>query len=136
MTTCQCPACQAQFQAAEDRPGGSRLCPDCRIQVRVPDLSLGPSSAEAGMITCECSRCRLKFQAAQWRMGSIQPCPDCNYPVQVGDTPRRSITTTVWITMAIISLGLVALGYAVLGKNANSAFGTVHVETGATLTGS
>ena len=38
MPTCQCPACQAQFQAAADR-GAFTACPECLFKVRVPELS-------------------------------------------------------------------------------------------------
>src|SRR5204863_4150455 len=35
MATCQCPACQTQFQAADDR-GAFTACPECKHRVQVP----------------------------------------------------------------------------------------------------
>src|SRR5262249_20230008 len=83
MPTCQCPSCQAQFQAAVDR-GTFTACPECQFKVRVPELKEESSAAPvSGMITCECSKCRLKFQVPAEKAGRMQRCPECNQPVCV-----------------------------------------------------
>jgi hypothetical protein len=89
MPTCQCPACQAQFQAAADR-GAFTACPECQFKVRVPELRQEPSGAPVpGMLTHECSNCRLKFQVPKDKASATQRCPECNETVAIGGKARR-----------------------------------------------
>jgi uncharacterized paraquat-inducible protein A len=132
MPTCQCPACQAQFQAAADR-GALTACPKCQFKVRVPELSQEPSAAPMpGMVTCECNNCRLKFQVPETKTGTTQRCPECNALVEVVAQPRRAMRTWVLVAIVVLMILLIMMTQiSILGPNANSAFGTVGASIGA-----
>ena len=133
MPNCQCPACQARFQAASDG-GACASCPECRFQVRVPELAGGSAAVPVkGMITCECGRCLLKFQVAEERAGTTQRCPECDQPISVAWIPKNragrnwTACSVWWVILAIVLTIAIADMAAVmrLKANANSAFGTI-----------
>src|SRR5262249_14697521 len=126
----QCPKCQAQFQASDDL-GGIRTCPDCRFQIRVPELRQEQSAIPLPpMITCECGKCGLKFQVVEERAGTTCPCAECNQPVDVSAALKRSNrfgTVTTWMIVAAIVAIFVLSQISIVGSNPNTTFGTVGV---------
>jgi hypothetical protein len=136
MHICKCPACQAQFQAPEDRVSAVLTCPDCRFLINIPNLKqVGPAAAAPDLITCECPACRIKFQVSRSLMGTDRECPECKYPVYVPAIKRRSgdwWLAVIAITMIVAYVLFCSI--STIGSNANSAFGTVYASIGATVT--
>jgi uncharacterized paraquat-inducible protein A len=131
MPICQCPACQARFQAAADR-GAFTACPECQFKLTVPELAEHSPVAVPGMITCECNNCRLKFQVPETKTGTTQRCPECNALVEVVAQPRRAMRTWVLVAIMVLMILLIMMTQiSILGPNANSAFGTVGASIGA-----
>src|SRR5947207_3033065 len=104
MNICKCPACQAQFQAPDDRLAGHALCPECHIQVRVPNIKQEQSPTTASdMLTCQCGACGMKFQVSESCEGSVRQCPDCSQPVHIVERKQRSVGFWL-IVVAIVML--------------------------------
>jgi hypothetical protein len=92
------------------------------------------------MIPYACPQCREPLQASEDRAGMTHPCPNCQFLVQV-PSPRTSNFTVAIIVIAVVA-GLAVLScpfimlvgsltaIQVLGRNANSAFGTVGASIG------
>ena len=126
MTIRTCPACQARYRAPDGVLAGYSLCPDCRFQARLRTLKRqGFSLAAPDMIACECPICRLKFQVPGALVGTERCCPDCSHPVRVLFPNKGSVG--LWVTiLAVLVLGVIAFAISsILGKNSNTAFGTV-----------
>jgi hypothetical protein len=101
------------------------------------------------MINYACPKCSEPLQAAEERLGTNHPCPKCQFQVQVplakakGTVPfllgAASGAGVMFLTCACCGVlgtfGPLAgiSGVNVMGKNANSAFGTVGSSIGATV---
>lgn len=94
------------------------------------------------MIDYACPKCREPLHASEDRLGTTQPCPNCQFPVQVPLV--RAKGSSLPIVAAIVG-GLAVLAcpimiivclaaIQILGKNANSAFGTVGASIGSFAT--
>src|SRR5437868_6045186 len=94
------------------------------------------------MINYACPKCREPLQAPEDRLGTVQPCPNCKFQVQVPLVTAKSGATPLVILGILGGLAVVAVpmciivclvAIQILGKNANSAFGTVGTSIGATV---
>jgi hypothetical protein len=94
------------------------------------------------MINYACPKCNEPFQATEDRIGTMHACPRCQASVQV---PAQSAKSNLPLILGIVG-GLLILGCGVscivglaaiqiIGKNANSAFGTVGSSIGAPVSG-
>jgi hypothetical protein len=135
MSVCKCPACQAQFQAPDDRLATTLTCPDCRFQIRLPQLKQGAGASAPDMITCECPACRIKFQVHQSLAGTTRRCPDCNQPVPVVGPRKGSLGVGVWVIASfILILAWVVFQDSVFLKPAPTTWGGIGKSIGVTVT--
>jgi hypothetical protein len=95
------------------------------------------------MIEYACPKCREPLQASEDRLGTTNPCPNCKFPVQVPLVRPKSSFTAPIIVAIIGGLAVLACpmfivvclaAIQILGKNANSSFGTVGASIGSFTT--
>lgn len=85
-SVCECPLCQATFQATSEMAGSAVQCPGCARLLQLP-LRIGgatPQVCQAIRIdVCECPKCNKGFGYTTQMLGSLVACPHCGSSFQL-----------------------------------------------------
>ncbi|MCE2792870.1 MAG: hypothetical protein ACK493_09305 [Planctomycetota bacterium] len=90
-SVCECPLCQATFQATPEMAGAAVQCPGCAKLLQLPDRigSHLPQVCQAIRIdVCECPQCRQGFGYTTQMLGTLVACPHCGSSFQLSATGR------------------------------------------------
>ncbi len=93
-TLCECPLCQATFQATSEMAGLAVQCPSCGRAVQLPEqLGAGHSHVvRASRIdVCNCPGCGQGFGYTTQMLGTTVACPHCNlsFKLSIDGRPMR-----------------------------------------------
>src|SRR5438105_940089 len=94
------------------------------------------------MIDYACPKCREPLRASEDRLGATHPCPNCQFQVQVPLVRPKSSSAPIIVAivggLAVLACPMFIIvclaAIQILGKNANSSFGTVGASIGSFTT--